>query len=154
MKKRVFTLLLSVFAVLSASQADPLTAVWAEQYLKSHHAALLEGSERDHVMSLYYFGQHGSRSLMGLERVRGDDYEQHFSLLIFEGKVLIGYYQDVLSFPSLINEKGEVSFPLGVRSAYQQSGQPLSLAGASQRNDALCQKQEEISACFVYHKLK
>ncbi len=149
----VLSLLLGLGSLASAAELPAQEATWAEQYLKNHHSHLLDGSDKDHVMSVYFFGRVNNYSLMGLERVQGDDYEQHFTLLFFEDKNLVGYYQNVLSFPSLISAQGEVSFPLGIKTYYQKSHRPLSIA-PSQQPEALCQEQGENSQCFPYHNLK
>lgn len=153
MRAVLLSFLLCLGCGVLAAELPAQEASWAEEYLKSHHSHLLDGSDKDHVMSVYFFGRINNYSLMGLERVQGDDYEQHFTLLIFEDKNLIGYYQNVLSFPSLISPQGEVSFPLGIKTYYQKSRRPLTIA-PSQQPEALCQEQGENSQCFPYHNLK
>lgn len=93
--------------------ADNVTPQEAEAFLQAHNSPLLSGSETDHVKSFYYFGSHGHRTLIGLERVRGDDYSQHYSLMVFENKDLLGYYAESPALPLMITESGVLSFPRG-----------------------------------------
>ncbi|WP_430462615.1 hypothetical protein ACQUQU_07465 [Thalassolituus sp. LLYu03] len=109
-------LLPSFASAVQAPASHPVTPQWTEQYLKRSHSALLVDSDDDHVMSYYFFGTERDVTLMGLERVRGEDYEQFFSLMLFSGQRLLGYYQNVLSFPSGVEADGTVQFPRGVRS--------------------------------------
>src|SRR5690554_7606061 len=51
-----------------ALEKTNVTANWAEQYIKQNHPSLMVDSQFDHVLSVYYFGQYGNRSLLGLER--------------------------------------------------------------------------------------
>lgn len=111
--------------------AHEVTPEWTESYLKATHSALLDDSVNDHVMSYYYFGSVGHHTLMGLERVRGDDYDQYFSLMIFSGKTLLGYYRDVASFPSGVSATGDVSFPRGVGVQLQGSAAPFNILAES-----------------------
>lgn len=88
-----------------------VTPSWAERHLYAIRSPLMKGSHTDHVVSLYFFGDYQDRTLIGLERVKGDDYLQHFSLLLFEKKTLIGYYPEVVSFPKGVDKQGLVQFP-------------------------------------------
>lgn len=100
----------------SGNAPPPETAVtpqWTEQYLENTQSALLSGSERDHVNSYYYFGVHGERTLIGLERVKGNDFRQYFSLLIFDQKTLLGYYENIPNLPFVVTESGQLTFPRG-----------------------------------------
>ena len=145
--------LLSVSLVASVQAADPvldpeaINPVWAEQYLRDQYPAVLEDSDKDHVISVYYFGRVGSRNLLGLERVRGDNYEQFFTLLIFEGQQLMGYYPHVLSFPSLLQTNGDVQFPLGVEAYGENSGEPLRLTAKLPEFENLFQGLGELKSC-------
>ena len=151
---RYLWLLLFCTVVQAAEpQAPLLTAEWAEQYLKTHDSHLLDDSEHDHVMSLYYFGHYKNRSLMGLERVRGDDYEQFFTLLVFEEKTLLGYYAEVLSFPATISPEGELNFPLGIRGYLEASQSPLYLGLAADKFTTLCLQQKDIRQCYPWHPM-
>lgn len=117
--------------VLPASEATPerratppkwVTPAWAERHLYAIRSLLMQGSHTDHVVSLYFFGEHNDRTLIGLERVKGDDYQQFFSLLVFNKKTLLGYYPEVASFPSGVDDQGWVIFPelYQPRNAYPQ----------------------------------
>lgn len=144
----MFFLLLLGAGMVSASEKEILTATWAEQYIKQNHPSLMLGSESDHVMSVYYFGRFNNRSLMGLERVRGENYEQFFTLLIFEDDHLLGFYKNVLSFPSTLNKEGEVNFPYGISGNLKTSGNLLTI-GAKEFGD-LCQTQAQITQCYAW----
>lgn|SRR5690554_131685 len=147
MRLMCFLLLLS--SVVSTVFAETkLTADWAEQYIKENQPNLMLGSESDHVVSVYYFGKFRNRSLLGLERVRGEGYEQFFTLLIFENKSLLGFYENVLSFPSAISAKGEVAFPFGISGQIKASGKPLMLDARAFAD--LCQTQSRITQCFAW----
>lgn len=141
-------LLLLISNASSATDEALLTADWAEQYIKQNEPALLQGSKTDHVMSVYYFGQFEQRSLMGLERVKGEDYEQFFTILIFENDYLLGFYENVLSFPSAISEQGEISFPYGISGKIKANKQPLKLNDKTFKD--LCQTQAQETQCFPW----
>ena len=146
---RLFCLLFVILTAASPALADgELTANWAENYIKQNHPNLMLGSESDHVMSVYYFGKHKNRRLMGLERVRGDDYEQFFTILVFENKRLLGYYENILSFPSTISKDGVVGFPFGISGNIKETRQPLKL-GSNVFGD-LCQTQSQITKCYSW----
>jgi hypothetical protein len=87
------------------------TPQWAEQYIHQHNSYLLDNSQADHVLAFYYFGSYEGFTVFGMERVKGDDYESHNTVLIFEHSVLKGYYQELTVFPAGVSEKGEVFFP-------------------------------------------
>lgn len=91
--------------------ADVMTAKQAEQWLIQQQHDLLAGSEHDHVVSYYYFGSQQQRSLIGLERVRGDHYQSHYSLMIFEQGQLLGFYEALPSLPLALAPDGVVHFP-------------------------------------------
>ncbi|WP_420591221.1 hypothetical protein [Bacterioplanoides sp.] len=93
------------------NQPKWVTPEWTERHLYAIRSPLMKGSHTDHVVSLYYFGDSGTRTLIGLERIKGDDYLQYFSLLLFDKKTLIGYYPEVASFPSGVDSTGIVTFP-------------------------------------------
>lgn len=145
--------LLFIF-LLNTAHAEQalLSAVWAEEYLKKHDSHLLDDSEHDHVMSLYYFGHHKQRRLMGLERVRGDDYEQYYTLLLFEEETLVGYYQDVLSFPSRIDRDGNVHFPLGIKGKFENAQQLLNINLPLNQYQALCLQQRTEQQCSPWQQ--
>lgn len=145
--------LLFIF-LLNTAHAEQalLSAVWAEQYLKEHDSHLLDDSEHDHVMSLYYFGHHQQRRLMGLERVRGEDYAQYYTLLLFEEETLVGYYQNVLSFPSSIQDNGDVLFPLGIKGKMQNSQQLLNINLPLNQYQPLCLQQKTEQECYPWHR--
>jgi len=88
-----------------------ITPQAAEIYLHSIRSPLMQNSHTDHVVSLYFFGDYQDRTLIGLERVKGEDYQQYFSLLVFEKKELLGYYKYVASFPAAVDPDGIVVFP-------------------------------------------
>ncbi len=91
-----------------------VTPQWAEQYLSMNYPDLLASSHQDHVVSYYYFGQWQQFTLIGLERVRGSDYRQQLTLLVFKQQSLLGYFADVASFPSKLTDGGELVFPPGL----------------------------------------
>lgn len=135
-------------SIAIASEEAHLTADWAEQYIKQNEPSLLQGSETDHVMSVYYFGRFQQRSLMGLERVKGENYEQFFTILIFEKDYLLGYYENILSFPSTITAQGEVNFPYGISGTVNHSDQLLKLNDTAFGD--LCQTQAQTTECFKW----
>lgn len=87
------------------------TPQWAEQYIHQHHSYLLDNSQADHVLAFYYFGSFQGFTIFGMERVKGDDYESHNTVLVFENTILKGYYQELTVFPAGVSEEGEVFFP-------------------------------------------
>jgi len=97
---------------MSASAAN-VTPQDAERILIEEQSVLLQGRETDHVNSYYYFGNIGYRTLIGLERVRGDDYSQHYSLMVFENDILLGYYPDIATMPLMLTDSGVLEFPVG-----------------------------------------
>ncbi|MCD8520991.1 MAG: hypothetical protein LRY66_15690 [Saccharospirillaceae bacterium] len=128
----------------AVSDATLVTPEWVERYLYTRNSDLLNDSFNDHVMSFYYFGRVGQRTLIGLERVRGNDYEQFFSLLIFHRTELLGYYRNVLSFPSGVSDSGDVQFPRGVNAHLQGSDALLNIH--SPVFIALCQRQRGVQS--------
>lgn len=151
MRLMCFLLLLCLTEMSAALENTNLTADWAEQYIKQNHPSLLHDSESDHVMSVYYFGRFNNRSLMGLERVKGEGYEQYFTLLIFEKEYLLGYYENILSFPYSINKQGEVSFPYGINAELKANGKAL-MMNAKEFGE-LCQTQAQLTQCFIWHPI-
>ena len=104
--------------VIDASGNAPLpfnavTPQWTESYLEDTDSALLGGAENDHVNSYYYFGLHGQRTLIGLERVKGSNFQQYFSLLIFDHQTLLGYYENIPNLPFVVTDSGQLTFPRG-----------------------------------------
>lgn len=134
--KRLLVVVLGWFSVSAPVLADLVSAKQAEQWLLTQQHRLLKGSEFDHVVSYYYFGHYKQRTLIGLERVRGEDYQSHFSLLIFEQGELLGFYQSVKSLPASLNEDGTVQFP--PRFALAKSQGELNLGRAESDFTALC----------------
>lgn len=88
-----------------------LSPQWTERYLFKHYPFMLKGSHTDHVLAFYYFGSWQDFTVMGMERVKGDDYTPHYTVLIFKDSKLQGYYAEVPVFPAGLNEKGQVTFP-------------------------------------------
>ena len=113
---------------LHSAQPTWVSPQAAEIYLHKHRSPLMQGSHDDHVVSLYFFGEYQDRTLIGLERVKGADYEQFFSLLVFEKKELLGYYQYVPSFPSEVKNSGLVVFPKRFRPESANQNEIFSLA--------------------------
>lgn len=113
--------------------ADVMTAKQAELWLIQQQHDLLADSEQDHVVSYYYFGSQQQRSLIGLERVRGDHYQSQFSLMIFEQGRLLGFYPSLPSLPLALSADGVIHFPQ--RFAQVTDGLPLTLAAPA---DVLC----------------
>lgn len=144
--------LLSVAAQAADTVADPLgvTPVWAEQYLQQQHPYLLEDSDNDHVMSMYYFGRIGARTLLGMERVRGENYEQFYTLLLFEQRQLLGYFPQVMTFPSALHENGEVVFPLGVEAHGEFSNGPWNISLDPLSFEPLCQGLGKLMQCVPW----
>lgn len=107
-----------IFSVISSSlfsataTADIiLTPQWTERYLFKHYPLLLKNTHTDHVLAFYYFGSYKNFTIMGMERVKGEDYTAYNTLLVFENSQLQGYYQNLAVFPAKINEAGVVKFP-------------------------------------------
>lgn len=98
----------------TAKPAHKLTPQWTERYIYKHQSDLLKGSRSDHVMAFYFFGGIGQYTLMGMERVRGDDYQEFLTLFVFKERELIGYYSLIADFPKEVAINGEVIFPKGV----------------------------------------
>lgn len=48
---------------------------------------------------------------MGMERIKGNEYEPHNTILVFKDSVLQGYYEELMVFPAGVNEAGEIFFP-------------------------------------------
>lgn len=110
-----------------------VTPQWTESFLEETDSALLKGADGDHVNSYYYFGTHDQRTLIGLERVKGSNFQQYFSLLVFDHQTLLGYYQYIPNLPFFVTETGRLTFPRGyevedVILIQQQSFPPLCLA--------------------------
>ena len=88
-----------------------LSPQWTERYLFKHIPKLLKNSHTDHVLAFYYFGSFEDYTIMGMERVMGDDYEPHHTVLIFKDSVLQGYYPDLMVFPAGVSLQGQIFFP-------------------------------------------
>lgn len=115
-----FGLLLGLsFAVPVLAQEDDLvleleehyTPQWVERYILEHYPILLKGSQNDHVLAFYYFGSYQNFTVFGMERVKGDDYLSHNTVLIFNDSKLQGYYEELTVFPAGVTEEGRVFFP-------------------------------------------
>jgi hypothetical protein len=63
------------------------------------------------VLAFYYFGSYQDYTVMGMERVKGDDYLPHHTVLIFKDSVLQGYYPELVVFPAGVSRQGMVFFP-------------------------------------------
>lgn len=116
-------------------QSGGVTPQQAEAYLESISSPLIRDNAGDHVNSYYYFGTYAERTLIGLERVRGDDYSQHFTLLVFHRTSLLGYYTDIVTLPLFLGTNGELLFPRGSELAHDifidQDAFPLLCMGRS-----------------------
>ena len=88
-----------------------LTPKWTERYLFKYNPELVKDTHLDQVLSFYYFGSYQGFTIMGMERVKGEDYHQHNTVLIFKDSVLQGYYEELAVFPAGVSEKGVVEFP-------------------------------------------
>jgi hypothetical protein len=100
-----------LFAQSKVFNADEfnMTAKLAHQLIKHQQPDLLgDGSQ---LVSLYYFGQNDTTSVVGLERV-ADDYLPIRWLLVFKGEQLLGWYYPVVEFPAFFKE-GHLIFPVG-----------------------------------------
>jgi len=109
-----FSCLLIVVGMLSSSMARgeiALTPKWTERYLFKHNPNLVQNTHLDQVLSFYYFGSYQDFTIMGMERVKGDDYHQYNTVLIFKDSVLQGYYEELAVFPAGVSEEGQVKFP-------------------------------------------
>ncbi|WP_419810462.1 hypothetical protein [Bacterioplanoides sp.] len=113
---------------LHSAQPTWVSPQAAEIYLYKTRSSLMQGSHNDHVVSLYFFGEYQNRTLIGLERVKGENYQQFFSLLVFEKKDLLGYYQYVPSFPAAVETSGRVVFPKRFRPELANKNEIFSLA--------------------------
>ena len=145
----VFFMLVLLYPLPGRAEAPAVvTPQWTEQYLTDRQSPLLQGSDADHVVSFYYFGRAGDYTLIGLERVRGDNYQQFFSLMVFHNRHLLGYYRHVPSFPARMAANGDVSFPRGVDGRLQVSGQPFNITDI--RAEPLCQTSGERRVCVSW----
>lgn len=88
-----------------------LSPQWTERYLFKNIPKLLKNSHTDHVLAFYYFGSFQNFTIMGMERVKGDDYEPHHTILIFKNSILQGYYEELLVFPGGVSKQGQIFFP-------------------------------------------
>ncbi len=111
MIKPILILILAVMLPISAQAEIKLSPQWTERYLFKHNPKLLKNSHTDHVLAFYYFGSYQDYTIMGMERVKGDEYEPHNTILIFKDSVLQGYYEELAVFPAGVNKQGEVYFP-------------------------------------------
>lgn len=106
-------LLISAGFTLSslASAETELTPKWAERYLFKNNPELLHNTHLDQVLSFYYFGGFQGFTIMGMERVKGEDYHQYNTVLVFKDSVLHGYYEELAVFPASVSAQGLVKFP-------------------------------------------
>ena len=108
-------LLLCSFFGFAADIISPkesrLSPQWTERYLYKNYPQLLKNSHTDHVLAFYYFGGAEGYTVMGMERIKGDDYLPHLTVLIFKDLTLQGYYPEVGVFPSGVSELAVLSFP-------------------------------------------
>jgi hypothetical protein len=88
-----------------------LTPKWIERYLFKNFPELVRNTHLDHVLSFYYFGSYKDFTIMGMERVKGDDYYQHNTVLIFKNAELKGYYEALQVLPSKVTSEGLIEFP-------------------------------------------
>ena len=109
----VLVLTASTFSVFAgySEQSSPIKPKWAERYIIQYYPKLLTDTESDHVLAFYYFGRWKNFSIMGMERIRGEDYEHYNTVLVFESETLIGIYPEVPVFPFSVSEAGIVTFP-------------------------------------------
>lgn len=115
LKSRSLSSLLALMLMLMVSMSNAaeveLSPQWTERYLFKNTPKLLKNSYTDHVLAFYYFGSFQDFTIMGMERVKGDDYEPHHTLFIFKDSVLQGYYEELLVFPAGVSKQGQVFFP-------------------------------------------
>jgi hypothetical protein len=104
-------LLFGFFISTSCLGDIKLSPQWTERYLFKHHPSLLKNSHKDHVLAFYYFGGFQDYTVMGMERVMGDDYLPHHTVLIFKDSVLQGYYPELVVFPAGVSARGLIFFP-------------------------------------------
>ena len=107
----MFILILALMTSMSRAAEIKLSPQWTERYLFKNTPQLLENSHADHVLAFYYFGGFKDFTVMGMERVRGEDYEPHNTILIFKNSILQGYYEELLVFPAGVSEEGLIFFP-------------------------------------------
>lgn len=88
-----------------------LSPQWTERYLFKYYPALVKNSHTDHVIAFYYFGSYQDYTIMGMERIKGNEYEPHNTILVFKDSVLQGYYEELMVFPAGVNDAGEIYFP-------------------------------------------
>lgn len=112
LKSRGLVSLLFIFFISASCLADiKLSPQWTERYLFKYHPDLLEDSHNDHVLAFYYFGGFQDYTVMGMERVMGNDYLPHHTMLIFKDSVLQGYYSELMVFPAGVSTQGLIFFP-------------------------------------------
>jgi hypothetical protein len=104
-------IVLSIAPAYSETAQVKLTPKWTERYLFKNTPELVKNTHLDHVLSFYYFGSYKDFTIMGMERVKGDDYHQHNTVLIFKNSELKGYYEELQMFPSSVNKEGVIEFP-------------------------------------------
>lgn len=107
----MIVLVLSLMVNVSNAAETKLSPQWTERYLFKYAPNLVKNTHTDHVLAFYYFGSFQNFTIMGMERVKGDDYEPHHTVLIFKNSVLQGYYEELLVFPGGVSEQGQVFFP-------------------------------------------
>lgn len=101
-----------MLAVFNISFAEiKLSPQWTERYLFKHYPALVKNSHTDHVIAFYYFGSYQDYTIMGMERIKGNEYEPHNTILVFKDSELQGYYEELMVFPAGVSEAGEIYFP-------------------------------------------
>ena len=110
-KKGLASLLLALQLSQFAQAEIKLSPQWTERYLFKNYPELLKDSHADHVLAFYYFGSYKNFTIMGMERVKGDEYEPHNTILVFKDSILQGYYENLAVFPAGVSEQGEVYFP-------------------------------------------
>ena len=104
-------MLLFCLILLSNCNLYAMNAKQAHQLIREQKPELLgDGSQ---LVSLYYFVQNQSTSVVGLERV-GEDYLPIRWLLIFTEDTLLGWYYPSDEFPASFKD-GHLKFPQGAQ---------------------------------------
>jgi len=104
-----------IFFSFNASAEIELSPQWTERYLFKHYPHFLKNSHTDHVLAFYYFGSYEDYTVMGMERVKGDDYSPYYTVLVFKNSRLQGFYKHVPVFPKGVNKTGFLTFPANAR---------------------------------------
>lgn len=116
---------LSIILLLYGMQSHAISAEDADLYLREKVPALA-GDYRE-LRALYYFGDSGQVSLIGLEQIDAKTFLPKRWLLIFTLGELTGWYYPLREFPRDI-QHGVMNFPAGTGIApfnLEQLGQPL-----------------------------